>query len=113
MEPARVEIDLGFFPLMWILYLVKPWLSVNGQAERKTWGKHLLTLPPGPTHIEAWYPYIFRSRTCPGSIHLDLAPGATYRIKYRSAWLVFLDGKMTVVDAPALPSATARQLPPA
>ncbi len=112
MEPARVEIDLGFFPLMWILFLIKPWLAVNGQAERKTWGTHHLTLPPGPYHFEAWYPYIFRSRTSPGSLHLDLAPGGVYKLKYRPAWLVFLDGKMTAVDLPQLPSATARQLPP-
>lgn len=113
MENAHVEIDLGFFPLMWILYLVKPWLSVNGQAERKTWGKHVLTLAPGSYHFEAWYPYIFRSRTCPGSLNLEVAPGGNYKIKYRSAWLVFLAGKMTLVDQPALPPATARQLPPA
>jgi hypothetical protein len=74
MEPAHVEIDLGFFPLMWILYFIKPWLSVNGAAERRTWGKHQLTLAPGSYTFEAWYPYIFRSRTSPGSISLDLPP---------------------------------------
>ena len=112
MEPARVEIDLGFFPLMWILFLVKPWLAVNGAAERKTWGTHHLTLPPGQTRFEAWYPYIFRSRTSPGWAIVDLEPRGVYKLKYRPAWLVFLDGKMTIVGQPQLPAATARQLPP-
>ena len=109
---VQVEVDLGFFPLMWILYFVRPHLSINGQAEQRTWGKHLLSLAPGRYQIEAWYPYIFSSKTSPGSVVLDLHPGATYRLRYRPAWLVFLAGSMKVVEQPSLPAATARQLPP-
>jgi hypothetical protein len=112
MEPAHVEVDLGFFPLMWILYFVSPWLAVDGQSARSAWGKHQLTLPAGRHRFEAWFPYIFRSQTCLGAIDLDLAPGASYRIRYRPAWLVFLPGKMTVQQQPLLAPAIAKQLPP-
>src|SRR5215510_11737942 len=112
MDQARVEIDLGFFFMMWILFLVTPSISINGAVEKRKWGKHQLTLAPGRYTFEAWYPYIFRSKTSPGSITLDLAPGASYRLKYRPAWLVFLAGSMKLVEAPQLPGATARQLPP-
>ncbi|HEY1555881.1 MAG TPA: hypothetical protein VGF94_13675 [Kofleriaceae bacterium] len=105
MEPARVEIDLGFFPLMWILFLVTPYLSIDGNAERRPWGKHQLTVAPGTHMFEAWYPYIFRSQTSLGRLALDVRPGASYRIKYRPAWLVFLPGKMTLVEQPALAAA--------
>ncbi|HEU0035973.1 MAG TPA: hypothetical protein VFQ53_35420 [Kofleriaceae bacterium] len=111
MEPARVDVELKFFPLMWILYLVKPWLSVNGMAERRTWDTHSLSLAPGRYQFEAWFPYMFSSQTCKGSVVVDLAPGGSYKLKYRPAWLVFLPGKLTVVSSPALPQATARQLP--
>ncbi|HTR54487.1 MAG TPA: hypothetical protein VMJ10_27540 [Kofleriaceae bacterium] len=108
-EPARVEVDLGFFPLMWILFLITPYLAIDGRAERRPWGKHQLMVPPGTHHFEAWYPYIFRSQTSIGAITLDLLPGASYLLKYRPAWLVFLPGKMTLVEQPMLPVATARQ----
>ena len=102
---ARVEVDLGFFPLMWILFLITPCLSIDGHVERRPWGKHELVLAPGTHLFEAWYPYIFRSQTSLGRLALNLLPGMTYRIKYRPAWLVFLPGKMTVVEQPALPAA--------
>src|ERR1041385_9144330 len=102
MQPALVEVDLGFFPLMWILYLVSPWLSVNGNAQKKSWGKHQLTLPPGFYHFEAWYPYLFSSQQSKGAIDLQLAPGGQYKIKYRPAWLVFLSGSFTLVGQPML-----------
>jgi len=112
MEPAQVDVELSFFPLMWILYFVSPRLSINGQVQKRSWGTHRLTLPPGRTEIAAWYPYIFRSETSKGSITVDLAPGAHYKFRYRPAWLVFLDGSMKQVDMPQLPTAQARQLPP-
>lgn len=106
-----MQIDLGFFPLMWILYFISPWLSIDGQAEKKTWGKHWVALPPGHHVFEAWFPYLFSHQQCLGSLAIDLAPGGTYLIKYRPPWLVFLPGKLTLVDRPALPAATVRQLP--
>jgi hypothetical protein len=112
MEPARVEVELSFFPLMWLLYFVKPWLSVNGVAERKTWATHSLSLAPGRYQFDAWFPYMLSSQTCKGSTVVDLAAGGSYKLRYRPAWLVFLPGKLRVIGAPALPTATARQLPP-
>lgn len=112
MDQAHVELDLGFFPLMWILYLIRPWMAVDGQAEQRRWGKQQLTLPPGIHTFEAWYPYFFRKRTSLATMQLELRAGASYRLKYRPALLVFLAGSMKLVEGPALPPATARQLPP-
>jgi hypothetical protein len=90
---------------MWILFLITPYLAVDGRPERRRWGKHQLVLPPGTHVFSAWYPYIFRAQTSVGTLVLDLLPGAAYRIKYRPAWLVFLPGSMTLVGQPALPAA--------
>jgi len=109
--PATVEIELSFFFMMWILFLITPWISINGQAERRPWGKHTFQLVPGRYHIEAWYPYLFRSRTSPGAIALDVVPGGHYKLRYRPAWLVFLPGSIKLIAGPALPQATARALP--
>ena len=110
--PAIVEIDLGFFFMMWILFLVTPSVSINGMVERRKWGMHAFTLPPGRYLIEAWYPYLFTSQTSKGSITLDLIPGGTYRLKYRPAWLVFLAGSMRLIAGPALPPGAAQRALP-
>ncbi len=109
---ATVDVELSFFPLMWILYLIKPWLSVDEAAEQKTWSTHSLRLAPGTHTIEAWYPYFFTKQTSKGSLTFDVVAGGNYKLRYRPAWLVFLPGSMKLVSTPALPQATARQLPP-
>jgi hypothetical protein len=109
---ATVDVNLGFFPLMWILFLIKPWLSVDGAAGQKTWGTHTLQLAPGSHTIEAWFPYFFSSQTSKGSITIDVAAGGNYKLRYRPAMIVFLAGSMKLVSTPALPQATARELPP-
>ena len=107
MQPARVDVELSFFPLMWILYLVTPSLAINGMVEKRKWGTHTIMLPPGRYHIEAWYPYLFSSQTSKGSLVIDLASGGAYKLRYRPAWLVLLAGSMKVVGQPQLPQATA------
>jgi hypothetical protein len=106
---AHVEIDLGFFPLMWTLLLVRPRLSIDGVVEKRSWGKHAFTLPAGHHVIEAWFPYVFPGKMCRGSIELELAAGTSYRLRYRPTWLFFA-GEIVVVAQPLLPTATARQL---
>ncbi|MEZ4400574.1 MAG: hypothetical protein R3B06_11180 [Kofleriaceae bacterium] len=109
--PATVEIELSFFFMMWILFLVTPSISINGHAQRRKWGTHTFTLPAGRYVFEAWYPYLFTSRTSVGTLHTDLSPGGHYKLRYRPAWLVFLAGSLKQVSGPALPAASVHQLP--
>ncbi|MBK9036106.1 MAG: hypothetical protein IPL61_33500 [Myxococcales bacterium] len=109
--PATVEIELSFFFMMWVLYLVTPSISVNGLAQRRTWGTHTFSLPPGHYVFEAWYPYLFTSRTSVGGLALTLAPGGHYKLRYRPAWLVFLAGSLKLIGAAQLPPASVHQLP--
>ena len=112
MQPATLEVELSFFPLMWILYLISPWLSINGNAQKQSWGTTRHQLPPGRYTIEAWYPYLFSSQTSTGGIILDLVPGGYYKVRYRPAWMVLLPGSMKLVGQPMLPQAQVHQLPP-
>ena len=103
---AHVEIDLTFSPLIWMLFFVSPRLSIDGVDEKRDWGRNLITLPPGHHVIEAWFPYLFPGKVCRGSIALDLAPGGSYKLRYRPTRL-FSSGKITLVDQPKVPAAIA------
>jgi hypothetical protein len=104
-EPAQVEFELSFFPLMLILYMISPWVSFNGNQTPTKWGKHRWIFPPGRYRVEAWYPYIF-GPTSPASMMIDFAPGALYRFRYRPSIFWFLDGKLELVSPPLLPQRT-------
>lgn len=110
MDTAHVEIDLGFFRLVWMLFLVRPRLSIDGVVETRRWGKHEVTLPAGRHVIEAWFPYLWPGKVCRGSITIELVADKSYKLRYRPTWL-FVSGKMTVVEQVMLPAATVRQLP--
>ncbi len=92
---------------MWILFLVKPYVSINGHAQQLGWGKHSFDLPPGQHQVEAWFPYILKKECCKGGTMVSVAPGASYKLRYRPAWLMFLPGSMKLVEQPQLPVATA------
>jgi hypothetical protein len=109
-DTAHVEIDLGFFGLVWMLFFVRPRLSIDGVVETRRWGKHEVTLSAGRHVIEAWFLYLWPGKVCRGSITLELVAGKSYKLRYRPTWL-FASGKMTVVEQAMLPVATVRQLP--
>lgn len=110
--PATVELDLGFFWALWLLYLVTPRISIDGVEERRPWGKHRFALPPGRHQLEASYPWLFWPRTSIGRLTLDAVAGGHYRVRYRPSILRFLPGSLTLVAGPTLPAATAHVLPP-
>lgn len=114
MPMGQLEVELGFFPLMWILFLITPSVSINGYAEQRKWGRHLWNLPAGTYEVRAWYPYIFRRETSPGRLVVNVMPGHVTRLKYRPSWLTFLDGSMTFLGCvPAFaPPPQMYQLPP-
>jgi hypothetical protein len=100
---GQLEVKLSFFPLMWILYLCTPSVAINGIIERRPWGTHLWNLPAGRYQVEAWYPYLFKSRTSPALIIVDIYPQQVTAVAYRPSWITFLDGSLRHVGMrPAL-----------
>jgi hypothetical protein len=95
---ANVEIDLGFFPLLWMLLFVRPRLSIDGVVEKSRWAKHSIELAPGRHVIEAWFLWLLPGQVCHGSTVIEVVPGRSYKLRYRPTWPL-VAGKITSSSA--------------
>jgi len=110
---GQLEVKLSFFFMMWILFLVTPSVAINGIIERRKWGTHFWTLPAGRYQVEAWYPYLFKSRTSPALIVVDVFPQQVTSVAYRPSMFTFLDGSLRFTGTRgALPMPPQGMLPP-
>ena len=96
---SGLRINKKFFPLAWILYFLKPSVSINGYSQKSTWGETVHPLPPGSYHVRVSYPYLFNKETSPGDLMVDIAPGQVISLKYSVPVLVFMKGKLVVSGA--------------
>ncbi len=86
---GRVEINLSFNPLAWILYMVTPKVVINGQPHPAKWGRNAYDLPPGNYRVEAFFPYLFSDRA--GAAVVDVAVHASYAtvLAYEAPFLMW------------------------
>jgi hypothetical protein len=90
-----IRVTASFMPLMWILYIIKPHIGVNGSDVVGAW-KQPMFFPTGPGqhNVMAYFPYFFPKQAGKGTIAVNVAPGQVVDVTYRAPWLVFLPGKM-------------------
>lgn len=81
-SPTGIEVEAGFFPLMWILYFCSPTIEIDGYEFRKTWGKHFFQVEPGWHKVTVFFPYLFLPRAGANSIDVYVHPGYITRVKY-------------------------------
>ncbi|MBL8606462.1 MAG: hypothetical protein JNL38_04045 [Myxococcales bacterium] len=91
---GRVEVNLSFNPLAWILTMVTPQVVINGQRYPAKWGRNHYDLPPGNYRVEAFFPYMFSDRA--GAAVLDVAVHASYAtvLTYDAPFLMWDNGTM-------------------
>ena len=84
-------------PLMWILYILKPHIGVNGSDVVGAW-KQPMFFPaaPGQHTVEAYFPYFIPRRAGKGKVTVTVAPGQVVEVTYRAPWIMFLPGRMKV-----------------
>ena len=109
MDEVNVIVELGSFPMTWILSLNRPYIAIDGKAHKRSWGMHELALSPGTHLIETWWSTLLFSRCSPASRTLDVEQGTSYRMRYQPSWFRWSPGSLWLVDGP-LPK--ARLLPP-
>ena len=55
---SGLEVNTKFFPLQWMLFLVKPTVEINGQPYSVPWGKQFAPLAPGNYHVKIFFPWM-------------------------------------------------------
>ncbi|MCU1351723.1 MAG: hypothetical protein JWM05_932 [Acidimicrobiales bacterium] len=107
-QPTSViSIKTKFFPLAFLLLLFKPRYSINGAPPAPApWGVTEVPVPAGRYQVEVWLPYLFFQNMGRNGATVDVPAGGRVQVTWKSPWLVFLKGKVSVEGpAPAAPSA--------
>jgi hypothetical protein len=110
LPPSYVEVALTHNRLAFFYEAFTPTLTINGKIERKPWGTHLFSLPPGEVEVAASYPWIIRE--CGrNSVRFSLAAGETKKVTYCARFIRFIPGSIRVEEVlapvpPPVPSIT-------
>ncbi|HEX4218806.1 MAG TPA: hypothetical protein VHZ02_10585 [Acidimicrobiales bacterium] len=83
------------FPLAFLLLLFKTTVTIDGVPIVIKWGEHFFPAAPGTHEVRVSFKYIFGDMG-ENLVTVQVAPGQTPRVNYRSPFLVFMKGKIEV-----------------
>jgi hypothetical protein len=91
---GAILFDLGFFPLLWMLYFCSPRIEIDGATEKRPWGKHRIDMPPGMYGVTVYFPYGLLSRAGVARLQVQVQPGCVTQVTYRAPFVIFLSGSI-------------------
>ncbi len=91
---GQLAIRPSFFFLQWMLFLVSPRISVNGQVQQGKWGLNVYNMPPGDYEVSVWFPWFFFSQCCKGTRRVQVAAGWATNVTYSVPIFLFMSGTM-------------------
>jgi hypothetical protein len=95
-QNGTVEVAVTHSPLAFIYRFFTPTIEIAGTKERRPWGVHLFTLPPGTYCVAVSYPWLFAPECGKNSVWIALEPGQTRRVAYRAGLIRYVPGKISV-----------------
>jgi len=97
---AELVVNTRFFPLMFLLFLVRPHIEIDGKVHESEWGRNRFKVTPGRHKISVYYPYFFIPRCGENSIVVDIKANETAMIDYH-IWcpLVLVRGSIKRITA--------------
>jgi hypothetical protein len=98
-----IRVTTKIFPLAFLLLLFKTNVTVDGVTTVLPWGSNFYSLPPGLHEVIVSFRYIFSKTMGQNRVVVEVPPGQTIGVTYRSPFLVFMGGSMKVE---ALPTAS-------
>ncbi|MDI6098160.1 hypothetical protein QLQ12_06030 [Actinoplanes sp. NEAU-A12] len=92
---AAIAVTPRYFPLAFLLQLVKPVLIVDGQPVRMNWrNPAVVPVSPGQHHVHVYTPYLIPRRMGKADLVVTAQPGQTVELEYRSPLVVFARGAL-------------------
>jgi hypothetical protein len=83
-----------FMPLAFFFFFVKPVIEINGQRVPAVWGRNTIPVPPGRYHVHVHTPYFLPPKVGNADLPVDVHPGQTVELEYRSPLIVFFQGAL-------------------
>jgi hypothetical protein len=95
MSQTGIRITAKFFPLMWILYFIKPFIGLDGSEVKGAWRTPtFIPTAPGEHTASAYFPYVLLKKAGKGTRTVTVAPGQVVELTYKAPWFIFLKGSM-------------------
>jgi hypothetical protein len=80
-KSSQIEVTVRHNPLAFFYRAFTPTVTINGRKERKPWGVHTISVPPGGYEVAVSYPWII-SECGKNSVRFSIAAGETKKVKY-------------------------------
>jgi hypothetical protein len=90
-----IEVTVTHSPLAFIYRFFTPTIEINGSKERRPWGVHVFTLPPGDYEVSVSYPWILSPECGENSVRVRLEAGEVRKVRYRAGLIRYLPGKIS------------------
>jgi len=87
-------LTLKYHPLAFILGLLTPVVTVNGQRIQARWGRNEIPMPSGQYQLHIHAPYLIPSRIGTADTIVPVAPGQIIDVEYRAPVWVFSAGSL-------------------
>jgi hypothetical protein len=98
-DATGILVRTKIFALAFLLLLFKTNVTIDGVTSVLKWGDHFFVVPPGTHEVRVSFRYLFSNRMGENSLNVEVAPGRTTTVLYRSPFIVFMGGSMKVVEA--------------
>jgi hypothetical protein len=94
-DGAAIALTTKFFPLAFFFLFVKPVVTIdNYPVPPAGWGRQVIPVAPGRHQLHVHTPYFLPPRVGPADLVVDVAPGQTAELEYRSPVVVFMGGSL-------------------
>src|SRR5216684_3615655 len=92
---SSIEVTVAHSALAFIYRFFTPTIQINETKERRPWGVHVFTLPPGDYEVSVSYPWLFAPECGKNSVRVRLEAGQVRKVTYRAGLIRYLPGKIT------------------
>ena len=97
MQHGQLDITTSYNPMQFILSAIAPTIEIDGQPQKRPWGRHVIDLWPGQHMLRVWFDYLGRSGVA--QLPITIWAGHATMVRYESPFFVTSSGKMHVLGS--------------